>query len=442
VNTNTIRVEHIIRLDGSDQGPAVIEVGPSGEIQTVCPEKRPLLRDAIELTAIPLLADSHAHLGISDGLTERMEFHTLERIDAQLRHLAVRGFGHVHSLGTDQRWLQQRLKSRLASGDANEKAFGYSAGIGFGAVEGWPPELTFPEPRFRPQEPGAARKQVRELAGLGCRTLKIWVDDFGGKTPKIPMNIVEAIVDEARNCGIITFAHVFFHADAEALVSLGIDVLAHSVRDKLMEPSLIESMSEKGVTLVPTLSREESEIAFSLEDNPYLHDRFFLSSEKDLINELRGMKFLDDPDLPMKRLDIAMQNIDRVQTAGVAIGLGTDSGFKMKIQGFAQHRELELLNKAGLTPANCLRAGLEINQRLFGTGMVAIEPGELASFFVVEGNPLTDIRATQRIREVWVCGKRLSGPDTLSRSVVTNLTESASRIVVATNRAPESHPRY
>lgn len=408
MHATTIAVDHVVALDGVDQGSAAIEIGPSGRIQANRPELRARTAAEPELTAIPLLADAHTHLAISDGVTEDMAFHTLDHVDGQLRHLVARGVGHVLSLGTDQRWLQDRLRRRLASGEAGEKAFGYSAGVGFGAASGWPPELTSPELRFRPLAAELARCQVRELAGLGCRTLKIWVDDFGGKIPKIPLEVVRAIIDEARQCGILSFAHVHFHADAEALVAFGISVLAHSIRDKFMDDALIGHMGDKGVTLVPTLSREEAEIAFSLDDNPYMKNEFFLSSERNLVPRLRGKKFSDDPEKPKRRLEIALENVARVHAAGVPIGLGTDSGFKMKLQGFAQHRELQLLNEAGMSPSECLKAGLQTNQRLFASGMTAIVAGELASFFVVEGNPFEDIRATQRIRDVWVSGKRLS----------------------------------
>lgn len=415
----SITVDHIIDLDGCDQGSGEIDIGPSGDIAAVraaagaeAGRRGGVGEEGVELSAIPLLGDSHMHLGISDGVNEQVNFHALDLVDVQLRHLAVSGVGHVHSLGTDQVWLQRRLRERLASGDAGEKAFGYSAGIGFGAVDGWPPELTAPEVRFRPVEAGVARGQVRKLADLGCRTLKVWVDDFGGTVPKIPTPVIRAIFDEARQCGITTFAHVFFHEDAEVLVSLGVDVLAHSVRDKTMSAALIDLMLRKGTTLVPTLSREEAELAFSLKVNPYLSHEFFLTCERDQIGRLRGARFSDDPDTPKQRLEIGLENVARAYAAGVPIGLGTDSGFKMKLLGFAQHRELELLSQAGMRPTDCLKAALEISQRLFATGLSAIKPGVPASFFVVEGDPGVDVRATQHVREVWVCGKRLSGPDT------------------------------
>lgn len=414
MSITAIAVDRIVGLDGKDQGPATIEIAPSGDITQVKRESHSRAPSGPGLTALPLLADSHAHLAISDGVTEDAAFHTLAHVDEQLRHLALRGVGHLHSLGTDQRWLQERLRRRVASGDAGDKAFGYSAGIGFGAVNGWPPELTSPDLRFRPVEPNLARRQVQELATLECRTLKIWVDDFGGKVPKIPLDVIHAIVDEARKCGITTYAHVHFHEDAEALVSFGIGVLAHSIRDKIMSTELIDQMGEKGVALVPTLSREEAEVAFSLSENPYMDNGFFLASEAALVPRLRASKFSDDPDKPRRRLEIALENVGRVHQAGVEVGLGTDSGFKMKLLGFAQHRELQLMNQAGMSPAACLRATLEVTGKLFATRLTAIEPGTPASLFVVEGNPLSDIRATERIRDVWVCGKQLSGSDLIA----------------------------
>ncbi len=413
-----IKVDHLTGLDGVDQGPALIEIGPSGEILTVWSGSSYIADGASGFSAIPLLADSHAHLGISDGVTESPEFHTLAHVDAQLRHLSLRGVGHILSLGTDQPWLQQRLRRRLASGDAGDKAFGYSAGVGFGAVNGWPPEMTYPELRFRPTESELAGRQVRELAGMGCRILKIWVDDFGGKVPKIPLAVVRAIVEEARQCSILTFAHVHFHQDAQALVDLGINVLAHSIRDQLMDANLIAQMVEKGVTLVPTLSREEAELAFSMEDNPYMKNEFFVSSERDLVPLLREKKFSTDPEKPRRRLEIALDNVARAHSAGIPIALGTDSGFKMKLQGFAQHRELQLMNKAGMSSAECLKAALQNNQRLFATGMTAIKAGELASFFIVKGNVQENISVTEKIVEVWVSGKRLSGPDWTAPGIV------------------------
>lgn len=405
---HVLQVDHLVGLNGADRGPAEIAIGPSGVIASVHPPSGPQANGSPVISAVPLLADAHAHLGISDGIQDGPEFHTLEHVDTQLAHLAGRGVGHVHSLGTDQPWLQDRLWRRLDSRDPGDRAFGYSAGVGFGAVDGWPPELTLPELRFRPTRADVARGQVRELASLCCRTLKVWVDDFDGTVPKTPVEVVEAILAEAREHGIITFAHIKTHEDAEALVDLGINVLAHSVRDRVMEAGLLDRMAVQGTALVPTLAREEAEVAFSSAQNAYFHHAFFLSSEHQLVPRLRNRRFSDDRDTPRRRLEIALENIARASARGVPIGLGTDSGFAMKLLGFAQHRELELLSEAGLTAAQCLRAALSTNQRLFASALTEIANGAPASFFVVDGNPTKEVSATQRIREVWIAGKRLS----------------------------------
>lgn len=403
-----ITVDHLVDLDGVDRGAHQIGIGPSGTIASL--RLGTAQRIGGDVSAVPLLADAHAHLGISDGVRDDPEFHTVAHIDAQLHHLAVMGVGHVHSLGTDQRWVVDRLRRRVDSGDPGQGAFGYSAGIGFGAVDGWPPELTLPELRFRPVQPEAARRQVRELAGLGCHTLKVWVDDFGGTVPKMPYDVASAIAAEARQLGILTFAHVKTHSDARVLVELGIDVLAHSVRDEVMGPELLDLMAAQGTTLVPTLVREEAEVAFSAASNPYLDNPFFLASEADLVPRLRQRTFSDNPDRPRRSLQVALENVAHANARGVRIGLGTDSGFAFKLLGFAQHRELELLAEAGLSPEQCLAAALGTNRALFASRMSAIEAGAPASFVLVDGDPTTDIRATQRIREVWIAGSRLPRP--------------------------------
>jgi imidazolonepropionase-like amidohydrolase len=51
-------------------------------------------------------------------------------------------------------------------------------------------------------------------------------------------------------------------------------------------------------------------------------------------------------------LPIALKNIKKVYDAGIPVALGTDSGATpIRPYGFSEHMELQLLVRAGLTPA-------------------------------------------------------------------------------------------
>ena len=104
-------------------------------------------------------------------------------------------------------------------------------------------------------------------------------------------------------------------------------------------------------------------------------------------------------------------NLKTLYDAGVNIGFGTDSGaFPVRIPGFAEHRELELLVAAGLTSLQAINlatgkaaALLQLNDR----GVLA--HGKLADLGVIDGNPEVHIQDIHKIEAVWHRGKLVSG---------------------------------
>ncbi len=107
--------------------------------------------------------------------------------------------------------------------------------------------------------------------------------------------------------------------------------------------------------------------------------------------------------------------------SGVKVLAGTDAGDSYVFPGFAVHDELQELVKAGLTPAEALRAatweGAEFLGRTADAG--SLEPGKLADLVVLDADPLADIRNTSRIRAVVVNGRYLD------RSALDRLLSSA-----------------
>jgi imidazolonepropionase-like amidohydrolase len=116
-------------------------------------------------------------------------------------------------------------------------------------------------------------------------------------------------------------------------------------------------------------------------------------------------------DIDKASVQMNERNLKTLYAAGVNIGFGTDSGaFPVRIPGFAEHRELELLVAAGLTPLQAINlatgkaaALLQLNDR----GVLA--PGKLVDLIVVDGNPATHIRDIHKIEAVWHRGKLVSG---------------------------------
>ena len=103
--------------------------------------------------------------------------------------------------------------------------------------------------------------------------------------------------------------------------------------------------------------------------------------------------------------DVKKKTLKRFYESGGGdlITLGTDHpSWGQYLAGFLAHRELEAMVTAGLPPAAVLRIATINGARAIGMGdrLGSIASGKLADLFVVEGNPLEDIRRTRKIRLV------------------------------------------
>jgi imidazolonepropionase-like amidohydrolase len=109
--------------------------------------------------------------------------------------------------------------------------------------------------------------------------------------------------------------------------------------------------------------------------------------------------------------------VGRFHRAGGAVLAGTDCPNVAIVSGYSIHRELELLVRAGLSPADALLAATRRPaERLDRSGEFgAIAPGRAADLVVLGADPLADIRNTRRIERVVARG-RIYEPDTLLRA--------------------------
>jgi imidazolonepropionase-like amidohydrolase len=369
-------------------------------------------------TIMPQLINCHAHLGLLRGTQMSAANYTKDNITRQLRQYQDYGVAAVQVMGTDHdEAYQWRTESRQGTLPG---ARIYTAGRGFGVPDGMPPFAMGISEVYRPTTPGEARVNVQELATHKPDLVKIWVDDFYGQYPKMKPEIYAAIIDEAHKHHLRVAAHVFYLEDAQQLVDAGIDILAHSVRDHEIPDTLIAEMKRRHVSYIGTLALDDFATAYE-NDPRWLNQPFFRNAlEPGVYEMITSAKYKQtlkaDKKYAIERaaLPIALRNLKKVYDAGIPVALGTDSGAApVRPFGFAEHRELQLLVEAGLTPLQAITVATRNSAQLlqasaeFGT----LTPGLLANFIILDKDPSQDIHNTESIVSVWSKGKKVSdGP--------------------------------
>jgi imidazolonepropionase-like amidohydrolase/ABC-type multidrug transport system permease subunit len=108
-------------------------------------------------------------------------------------------------------------------------------------------------------------------------------------------------------------------------------------------------------------------------------------------------------------LDQAKQNLSDAYHKGAMLVTGTDSGYPMTVHGPGVHREMQLWVEAGIPPAGALQGATYNSARFLhaDSRIGLIRKGYDASLLLVDGNPMQDISATERISTVFFKGERV-----------------------------------
>lgn len=258
----------------------------------------------------------------------------------------------------------------------------------------------------------SARRQVAENAARSVDVVKIRVDDNLGTAAKMPADAYRAVIDDAHRRGLRVAAHVYYLADAMALVAAGADFIAHSVRDTVVDDAFVRALRGAGTCYSPTLMREVS--TFVYESTPeFFGDTLFLRhANREWLNTLREparqREYQGSASAQRYRaqLPVAMRNLRTLSDAGVMLAMGTDTGPFGRFQGYFELMELELMVRAGLTPRQALAAATRDAARCMRIdGEVGtLEPGKWADFLVLDASPLDDLANIRRIVSVWIAG--------------------------------------
>jgi imidazolonepropionase-like amidohydrolase len=361
----------------------ILAVGATGKVSIPPGAERV---DLTGKTVIPGLINAHGH--VSD-------------VARDLRVYSAYGVTTVFSLGGEQA-AHLAAREKQAAG-ALDSARLFIAGA---VVTGRTPE--------------EARAAVAKNAAMKVDIIKIRVDDNLGTTQKMAPEVYRAVIGEAHKRGLRVAAHIFYLADAKALLDAGVDLIAHSVRDLEIDAATIATLKAKNVCVCPTLMREVSTFVYE-STPPFFSDPAFLKHA----HEGQVARFKDPTEQNAMRksataqrykvaLDVASRNLKKLADAGVGIAMGTDSGTGLpgRFVGYFEWMELELMAKAGLTPRQILASATRDAARCLKVDkdLGTLEPGKSADFVVLNADPLTDISNIRKLDSTWIAGNRIPNP--------------------------------
>jgi imidazolonepropionase-like amidohydrolase len=361
-----------------DRGVLVVQTGriiAAGERGRVAVPEGAVRVDLSGTTVMPALVNLHGHVGFQRGQTYAAENYTRDNILDNLNRYADYGVGTIVSMGTDAGEIPYEIRREQSAGRLGG-AFLRHAGRGFAWPNAGPGAAALRAAPYGVTSAEEARRSVRELVEKRVDVVKIWVDDRNGSVPKLPPEIYRAIIDEAHAHKLRVVAHVYYLADAKALARAGIDGLAHPVRDAETDDELIALLKARDVFVMANLGLAE-----------------------------RGSRATDRASTIYRNME---QSIGKLNRAGVRVLLGSDSGVQNHLAGAAEHRELELMVQAGMTPSETIAAATGRAAAALGFEDVGVlAPGKIADFLVLEANPLESISNTKRISRIYLRGVAL-----------------------------------
>jgi imidazolonepropionase-like amidohydrolase len=386
---------------------AIARIGRKGEITAPAGASRV---DLDGKTIMPTLVSTHVHPGFQQGLAYLAQNFTRENIIDDLNRALYFGVSAAMSQGIERGEVMFQIRADQAAGRLGGARL-LLAGRGMGAPNAGPGNPVYANFAYEVTAEAEARRAVQEQAAKKVDAIKIWVDDRGGRAPKLPIAVSRAAIDEGHKLGLKVSAHIFYHDDAVELAEAGIDSFAHLVRDKEMSDALIATMLKNSVYAMPNMGGAERGTHMSVPpwfDEPYLAGLLRDTVPANVIERMRAVYARRDP-AAVERARGTFANMQRsvakLSAAGARIILGCDTGLEDHFFGYAEQKELEFMVAAGMTPSQVIVAATSRAAEYLGlkdTG--ALAPGKRADLLVLDANPLDQIRNTRRISKIYLAG--------------------------------------
>jgi imidazolonepropionase-like amidohydrolase len=388
-------------IDGTGAAPqnGVTIVMENGRIRDIGPSvSTPAGATVVDLSGkfvVPGIINGHGHVGPAPH-------------EKQVRQYALYGVTTTTSMESDPDAIIE-YKARTKAGDIRGSRvltvmYRFTSMVGPGRGHDY-------------KTPEAARAKVDEIATKGADLIKVWVDAQGGRVPKLSREFIAAVTEQAHKHNLLVGSHIVELEDANMVIDAGVDMLLHNVRDKPVDDAFIAKLKARNVSVISTLAREEGMFVYGGDGKGFTDNPFFTKSvppdrltvlntkikEAQATNPARARA--------IEAFETDKANLKKMVDAGVRFGFGTDSGGdpeRFFVQGFFEHRQMELMVQAGLTPMQVIQSfSLNNSEALriskdFGT----LAKGKAADLLVLTKNPLEDITNMRAMEAVYLGGKK------------------------------------
>jgi imidazolonepropionase-like amidohydrolase/ABC-type multidrug transport system permease subunit len=434
--TFLVRGARIFIGDGRviESGAVLIKKGKIEDVfETEPPSAERLKATVIESsgkTVLPGLIDMHVHLGAPAAVYESGKDYAPEKI--MKRALAGQLYSGVTTVKSVGDGLDDVLKLRaaVATGERMGSAL-YVCGPMFTAEGGHGTEFFegVPEAMKRlalqqwvrlPKSPDEARQQVRELKTAGVDGIKGILESgvAGQLFNRLDVRFLQAAAEEARAQKLPVVVHTGNSQDIADALLVGANGIEHgSTRDRIPD-EILAQMAKARMSYDPTLTVVEAFSKLGVNADELL--------DRSLVQQVVPARLLENTRKAMRSekmstllerlkpfgagLEQAKENLRRAYQAGVPLVAGSDAGNLLVFHGPSLHRELQLWVSAGIPPKVAIQAATYNAARLLGaeSRIGSIQKGRDADLLLVDGNPLEDITATERISQIIYKGERIN----------------------------------